>query len=239
MIMKCTVIDDEAFGADILIDHISKIPDLILVSTFLDPVLAFNHISKNTPDLLFLDIEMPCFSGLDFVEALNIKHMNKKPLVVFTTGHDEFALKSFEYGVSDYLLKPITFKRFKFAVDRILNQSPLPRAYETADTFFFAEAEGKKFKLNFSDVQYVEAAGNYVTIVTITKKFTIYGTMNAMQALLPENSFCRIHKSFIASISHIQAVSGNELIMLGHESHRNLPIGSKYKDALLKKLKIH
>jgi two-component system LytT family response regulator len=232
------IVDDQQAAIDLISVHISKIPELSLSSTHTDPITALVEYDKNPQELIFLDVEMPGLTGLEFVESLKAKYGNRMPKVIFTTGSEDYAMSGFDQGVADYLLKPISFKRFKIAVDRVLAGIENKQIPVEAEGFFFAESDNKKVRINFTDIVYIEAAGNYVTIAMKEKKLTIYNSMSAMQVLLPEKDFARIHKSFIASIPHIQALSGNEVIMTLGDKTKNLPIGVTYREGLLKKLKI-
>jgi two-component system LytT family response regulator len=235
--IKCMIVDDEQAGIDVLTDHIQKTPDLEIVATFLDSVKALDSLREGTVDLIFLDIDMPRFSGLDFVEALQAKKQ-KLPYIIFTTGHDSYAVQGFEQGITDFLLKPITFKRFKIAIDRLLSKHLSAVAAAPAPSFFFVESEGKKVKIDFEDILYLEAAGNYVKLITLKGNHMLYASMSSIQAQLPESGFSRIHNSFIIAIPHIQSVTRNEVVLLVDKKAKPMPVGVTYREALFKKLKI-
>jgi two-component system LytT family response regulator len=237
--ITCIITDDEQFSIDILTDHIQKTPELKLVSTFTDPLKALDLVLEHPVDLIFLDIDMPRFSGLDFVETLEVRNKGPMPYIIFTTGHDRYAIKGFEHGVTDYLLKPITLKRFKQAIERLVGHLEKSPESEKEQTFFFVESEGKKVKITFSQILYVEAAGNYVKLVTLKERLLLYTSMNAIQAQLPETRFSRIHNSFIVSIVHIHAVTRNEVIISADGKLKDLPVGVTFKEAFFKKLKLH
>ena len=236
--IRCIVIDDEQVGIDIMTDHIGRIPELNLVQTYTDALKALDSIRQAPPDLIFLDIDMPGFSGLDFVEALRSKPLKINPRIIFTTGHDAYALQGFDHGITDFLLKPIGFKRFKIAVDRVIENMDQAIGQEKNTTFFFVESEGKKVKLDFSDIIYLEAAGNYVKIITLKENYIIYTSMSAIQKQLNENDFARVHNSFIISIPKIQSVTRNELVMNCSGKSKPIPIGNSFKDKLFLKLGI-
>lgn len=233
--ISCVVVDDQAESLDLMINHIKNCPLLSVKYSTQDPIQALAFLDQEPVDCIFLDIEMPQMTGLEFIETLKAKLGNDSPKIILITGYGEYALTGYEYGVFDYLLKPISFKRFKIAVDRLWNTVSQKVA---EDDFFFADAEGKKIKIKFSEIIYVEGAGNYVYIITEEKKIVWYKTMNGIQELLPKNKFIRIHKSYIISINNIKSVRGNEVFLMLKGNSKNFPIGITYKEHLLKSLGI-
>ena len=237
--ISCIIIDDQQEAIDIIRDHVSNKPELSLVKTFLNPLEALRFLEVTAIDVVFADVQMPHLNGLDLIESLREKKGNAIPKFIFTTGHNQFALPGFEQGVTDYLLKPIGFKRFNTAVDRLLANLSKPTPPTTSDPdFFFAEANGKKVKINFKDIAYIESAGNYITLAGPKLKLLIYKSMNGMQEILPSETFLRVHKSYIVSVNFIEAMRGNELILNIEGKPQELPIGATFKEALLTKLRI-
>ena len=217
MILKCVVVDDEAIARSLLADYISKIPELELLATCATALQAMPHIRSGQVDLLFLDIEMPEITGIDFLKSLG-----PGPQVVLTTAYSEYAIQSYEYGVADYLLKPIEFNRFYKSVNRLLAKvdiqaapSPTqPAATETekTDDFLFIKADNKVLKVNYAEIQYITSKGAYVQIVTTTgKKIMTLQSMNKMEEILPQQTFFRVHRSHIINISFVNAIEGNTL----------------------------
>jgi two-component system LytT family response regulator len=236
--ISCIVIDDRQGSIDVIVSHLKKKPELLLLETFTDPLEAMQFLQKSKADLVFIDMQMPHLNGLDFIESLRAKKGSDIPKFIFTTGHTEYALQSFEQGVRDYLLKPIGFKRFNIAVDRIINDLKESVLIESSNQFFFAEVEGAKKKINFRDIAYVESSGNYVKVIGDKLKILIHKSMNSIQEILPTDNFIRIHKSFIISIQHIETYKGSELTFSINEEIKRIPIGATYKEALIKRLKI-
>lgn len=219
MILKCVVVDDEAIARSLLADYISKIPELELIATCATALEAMPHIRTGKVDLLFLDIEMPEITGIDFLKTLG-----PGPQVILTTAYSEYAIQSYEYGVADYLLKPIEFSRFYKSVNRIManvniqpttapvNTTTAYKEAEKKDDFLFIKADNKVIKVNYAEVQYITSKGAYVQIVTTTgKKIMTLQSMNKMEEILPSSTFFRVHRSHIINISFVNAIEGNTL----------------------------
>jgi DNA-binding LytR/AlgR family response regulator len=233
----CIIVDDQPEAVNLIRDHVLKTSLLSLELATTDPVEALSFLDKNKPDIIFLDIEMPEITGIDFIENAKVRWGNNIPKIVFTTGSINYALSGYEHGVVDYLLKPITFARFRKCVDRIIDGL---EKYKDADkqNFFFVEDDGKKIKINFDDILYIEGAGNYIIIATTHANKIIYKSMNAVQVLLPCDKFIRAHKSFIVAINKILAIRGTQIMMDSKNSEKIIPIGITYKDNVLKQLGI-
>jgi DNA-binding LytR/AlgR family response regulator len=163
---------------------------------------------------------------------------NNIPKIVLTTGHEEYALSGYEHGVTDYLLKPIMFSRFKQCTDRIIDELDKRNTPAEQPGFFFADNEGGKVRINFDDIVYIEGAGNYIIIVSHENKKTIYKTMNAILEILPYDKFIRVHKSYLVAINQVHAVRGNEIIIKFKDSDKTIPIGIKFKENVLRQLGI-
>lgn len=197
--ISCIVVDDQKEAVELLTDHIKLVPSLSLKLATVDSIAALNFLDKEKVHLIFLDVQMPGLSGLDIMEALKGKHGNDIPKIILTTGYDKYALTGYEFGIFDYLLKPISFKRFKSSVDRVLFDFEKNRSSDQND-FFFIEKDGVKEKVNFSEIVYIEGARNYIFIVTQSAKTIIYKSLTSILQLLPEKSFVRVHKSYIVGI---------------------------------------
>ena len=237
--ITCIIIDDQEEAIGIIADHVANKQELKLVKTFTNPLEAMQFVEKNKIDLVFIDIQMPHLNGLDFIETLRSKNGANIPKFIFTTGYNEYALSGFEHGVSDYLLKPIGFKRFNIAIDRLLSNwvKPVTSATPTND-FFFADVDGKKMKINFKDVAYIESSGNYITVFGNNLKVLLYKSLSSIQEVLSPEDFVRVHKSYIVSIHYIDAIKGNEIFLKIDGKSKDIPIGATYKDAILAKLRI-
>ncbi len=199
--MKCAIIDDEPLAVELLKDFVSKVETLELVTTFTNAIDAISVINQSEIDLLFLDIQMPNFTGIDFLKALE-----KKPMVIFTTAYSEYAVEGFDLGAVDYLVKPIPFHRFLKAVVRAqqaFQTTKLPLAKTTTEVsqapeitpdFMFVRSEYENVKINFSDILFIEGLKDYVKIVTTDNKFTLtLISLIKLENLLESKGFARIH----------------------------------------------
>jgi DNA-binding LytR/AlgR family response regulator len=234
--INCIVVDDQKESVDLLTDHIKLIPALNLKLATNDSISALNFLDKEKVDLVFLDVQMPGLSGIDIMDTLKERYGNEMPKIILTTGYDEYALAGYEYGVSDYLLKPISFKRFKISIDRIIND--VEKKPSERNEFIFVERDGLKEKINFSEVVFIEGARNYIFIVTLNDKIIIYKSLSSILKLLPEKNFIRVHKSFIVGVDKIQTIRGNEISVKLNNGTKKIPIGVTYRESVFMKLNI-
>ena len=225
--MKCIIIDDEPLAREGIELYIEETDFLTHIGSFENPIKAGPFIQENDVDLIFLDIQMPGMTGIDF-----LKMMPLHPLVIFTTAYAEYALESYELDVLDYLLKPITPERFQKAVLKAkdiyeISAQRNDKTIESVEAdYFFIRANREYVKLFFEDILYIRGMKDYVLIKTKTDKFMT--AMNVKTALeqLPDSIFCRISKSYIINANHATNVSTETLMILDEE----LPIGRVYKD---------
>lgn len=233
--MKCLIIDDEPLALELLEDFVSKIPTLKLVASCSDAVTAISILQNNTINLIFLDIEMPDFTGIEFIKSLNIK-----PLFIFTTAYSHYAVEGFNLNAVDYLIKPIPFHRFLKAVNRaeeiyLLKEKNNTSSIKNINTpnFIFVKSDYENIKLNFDDIKYFEGLKDYIKIFTISHKpiLTLSNFKN-IEKKLPENLFIRVHRSYIVSLKYINSVQRNRIIIDGIR----IPIGQNYKDEFIKKI---
>ncbi len=236
--ITCIIVDDHQEAIDVLRIHLKNITVLGLKATFTNPLEALEYLNKNKIDLLFLDVEMPNFSGLDFLDHLNAKSGTPIPKIIFITGHHSYAVTGYDKGVSDYLLKPVSLSRLKLAIDRLLPSFRNMSDSEPKNSFFFVDSDNKKLRIDFADILYIEAAGNYVTIATKAKKYMIHDSLSSIAGSLPEKDFLRTHKSHITSVSNIRSVSATELNVTFEGVSKNIPIGPTYKVGVFKSLGI-
>jgi two-component system LytT family response regulator len=184
-------------------------------------------------DLVFLDVQMPELSGIDFIKAIN-----GKSKVILTTAYSEFALEGYELDVVDYLLKPIRLPRFLQAVQKAMSYSEntAPHIAEEDDYIFVkTESKGKYLKINLADIDYVEGMKNYVAIHCGSKKTLVLTSMKELEERLPKQQFMRVHKSFIIAINRITGIEGNQLLLKGVNSE--IQIGDSYKPELMELVK--
>ncbi len=236
----CIIVDDQEESVNLIKDHVGNIPRLELLYATTNPVEALAFLDRERPDIVFIDIEMPEINGMDVIETLREKWGNNTPYIVFVTGYNEYALNGFDLGVSDYLLKPVTFKRFKKAVDRIVygldNQDRTGAGANTG--FLFVDGEYEKTRLNFADIIYIEGAGNYINVVTEKKRYILYKSVKSMIDILPPAGFIRVHKSYLVSVDKIIALGESKLTLNIDNKEVKLPIGNTYKKEVFKRLNI-
>lgn len=239
--IRCIAVDDEAYAASIIADYISKVPFLELVGKTTSPIEAINWVQEGKVDLVFLDIQMPELTGIQF-----LKICGSRCKVILTTAYPEYALEGYEHDVIDYLLKPIPFDRFYKAVTKaqsIINtpkQAELP-AQEPKDIttvtpattldymFVKGESKNKFLKVAYHDILFVEGLKNYVSIFTPGQRIVTYQSLTDLSELLPQPPFYRVHRSYIISIDKVSMVDGNTLYIADKE----IPVGETYRDGFL------
>jgi len=232
---KCLVVDDEPLARDLMRSHIEKLENFEIVAECADAMKALQELRNCNVDLMFMDIQMPQITGIDFLKTL--KH---PPKVIITTAYREYALDGFELDVVDYLLKPITFERFLKSINKYyqITQEELqsvistPATTVTEDAFIYVKENKKVIKLHLNDILYVEGLSEYVQIHTENKRIITKTSMTNMQEKLPDLNFMRIHKSFIVSLAKIEAFTTHSIEVPGKE----LPIGRSYKNSVLEAL---
>lgn len=232
MNIKCIIIDDEPLARKGLKEYIADINFLELAAEFDNALKAADMIGRGEVQLLFLDIQMPKITGLDF-----FKTIKQPPPVIFTTAYPQFALEGFEVNALDYLVKPISFERFLKAAMKAneyyeVREKNTIEANSSAANYFFIKADNKLIKIFFDDVLFAEALQNYVVVHTKEKKYITYLTFKAVEDYLPADRFIKTHKSYIVAVSKIDSIEGNE-IRVGSNS---IPISRNLKEEVLEKL---
>lgn len=230
MIINCIVIDDEPLARKGLKEYIADVDFLNLAAEFDNPLQATELISNGQAQLLFLDIQMPKITGLDFFRSLQ-----HPPPVIFTTAYPQYALEGFEVNALDYLVKPVSFDRFLRASLKAKEYYEV-RDKNVADAatseYFFIKADNKLVRILFDEVLFVEALQNYVTIHTTVKKYMTYLTFKSVEDYLPADKFIKVHKSYIISASRVDSIEGNEIRIGQH----HIPISRNQKDEVMEKL---
>jgi DNA-binding LytR/AlgR family response regulator len=238
--MKCVIIDDEPLAVELLEDFVNKIDTLELLRTFNNAIDAVSFINQNNVDLIFLDIQMPHFSGIEFLNTIE-----KKPLIIFTTAYSDYAVEGFNLGAVDYLVKPIPFHRFLKSVVRAQQISnpaaviqPVTESTSTPESeqdFMFVRAEYENVKMNFSDILFIEGLKDYVKIYTTDNKFTLtLISLIKLENLLSNKGFSRIHRSYIINIKHVKSIQKNKVLI----SDKRIPISESYKNAFFEKINL-
>lgn len=218
MVINCIIVEDEPLALKRTGEFANKVPYLNLLSSFSNAFEAIGFLKTNEVDLIFLDIEMDGFTGIEFIESLL-----SKPEIIITTAYDKYALKGFELHVTDYLLKPFRFERFMLAVERvyeILNK-------ESKD-FIFVKTEYRLERIALRDIFYIEGMGDYRNVQTSSKKILTLQTLSDFEKELPANKFCRVHKSYIVSIDQIISIERNRIKIL----NKLIPISDNFKNRI-------
>ena len=229
--ISCIIVDDEPHAIEVLEHYAKQTPHLELVASFTNPIEALQLLVQRKVDLVFLDIQMPEISGIDFIRAIH-----GKSKVIMTTAYSEFALEGYELSVIDYLLKPVRLPRFLAAVQKAVEQiTAMDNSLhkENSDDYIFVktESKGKLLKINLADIDFIESLKNYVAIHRGGQKTLVHTSMKELEERLSKKQFIRVHKSFIIPISRITGIEGN-LVRLKNVSTEIL-IGENYKPELM------
>jgi DNA-binding LytR/AlgR family response regulator len=236
------IIDDEPHSVELMEAYVAKTPFLEVVYATTNPLQAIAWLNGNSADLIFLDVQMPELTGIDFM-----KIMPGKSRVILCTSYAEYALEGYEHNIVDYLLKPISYARFLKAASKaselIQTAPPLPTpavsgSVEESKDFLFikSEVKGKMVRIDHADIDYIESMRNYVAFHKGKEKFIAILNMKDLEAELPASRFIRVHKSFIVAKNRIRIIEGNYLKLKNCDA--DIPIGGTYKDELLRALDI-
>lgn len=236
--IKCIIVDDEPLAIKLMTRHVNELPGLILVDSFQNPLEAFDLLKKEAIDLIFLDIQMPVLTGIEFVKSLP-----NPPGIIFTTAFRNYAVESYELNVVDYLVKPITFTRFLKSVNKFTAQRSAPITQTpTADitlpvsnkknNHLYVNSNKKHIKIDFEKILFVESIKDYVRIHTKQKNIITKDKISDFEKRLPDN-FLRIHRSFIVNTDKITAFTAHDVEI----EEREIPIGGSYKTEVMERLK--
>ncbi len=225
MSINCIVIDDSPLAIEKLEDFISQVPILNLLDSFNNGIDGISFIKTTPVDLVFLDIQMEKFSGLQFLEALQ-----NRPQIIIVSAYSQYAVTGFNYSVTDYLLKPYSFERFIQAIDKAQNVSEV----KPQKDYMFVKTEYRMERIDFKDVLYIEGQGAYLKIITKNHNVMTLQNFHNMKDLLPSDNFIRVHKSFIVGINKIESIEKN-IIKIGKV---RIPVGAGYRDRFYNELRI-
>jgi len=232
--IRCIVVDDEPLAIDLLTDYISKIPFLELVKSYQNPIEALAAVQEGKADLVFLDVQMPELTGIQF-----LKIANGKCKVILTTAYQQYALEGYELNVVDYLLKPIAFERFYKAAEKAQNLFSNTAALPTENVaspaklvndFIFVKTEYKIQKIYLNDILYIEGLKDYISIFTKTERIITLQSMKKMEETLPSPQFMRVHKSYIIAIDKIESIERSRITI----GNKLVPVGDTYRDDFFK-----
>lgn len=228
--IRVIIVDDDELCISVIEDMISQLDDFICIETFQNALDAYNYLEANDVDVVFLDVEMPKMGGIELLKSLK-----KSPMVVMITSHEEFALESYEYNVTDFLKKPAEWSRFLKTIEKIRKEflDLAAQLLESSDQeHVFIKTDSKLVQLNLSQVLWVEALGNYIRVHTEEDKYTVLSTMKEIEAKLPPKDFIRVQRSFIIRVDKVKAIEDNYIIIKDKEIH----IGKSYKEEFNKRI---
>lgn len=238
--IQCLIVDDEELARNLVENYVDRLPHLSVVGKCANPLDAMQILQSEKVDLIFLDIQMPGLTGVEF-----LKTMPQRPLVIFTTAYKEYALEGYELDVVDYLLKPFRFERFLQAVNKaskILKKEnnepaapsspPKNQVVDTRRDYQLVKSDFKVYRILHKDIRYIESMKEYVAYHTAHGRTLSLGSLKKLQEELPQDQFLRIHKSYMVNKDFVEALEGN-MVLIGD---KKIPIGGSYKEEVMKHL---
>lgn len=235
--LRCIIVEDEPLAAEILAEYIEMTPFLTLTHTCADAIKALDVVHNHPVDVIFLDINLPKLSGLEFIKTLR-----RQPRVIVTSAYHEFAVEGFDLQVTDYLLKPIEFSRFTKAVNKLLLPQRLSEAQAAANTpskpagparpFYFFTVSKRSVKIYLDEILFIESLKDSVSIHTQAKSYNTHYQLGELEELMRSDNFLRIHRSFLVAVDKIESFSAAEVEIAG----RTIPIGRSHKDFVMERL---
>ena len=220
MQIRTIVIEDEHLALKKLVSFVSRISYIEVLKTFDNAIDAISYLKQNEVDLIFLDIQMEEFTGIQFLETIT-----QRPRVIVTTAYDKYALKGYELDVFDYLLKPFTFDRFAKSVEKVYKDMST-KAEVFSNDYIFVKTEYRLEKIKIDEILYIEGQSEYLRLVMVDKKVMIKQNFKSMEVMLPKTNFVRVHKSFIVALDKIESIERNRITML----EKLIPISDSYKN---------
>jgi len=236
MMTKCLIVDDEPLAIEIIENYLNQLDDFEIIATCKNALQAFKVLETQEVNLLFLDIQMPQLTGIDFVKALK-----NKPQVIFTTAYIDYAVESYELEVLDYLVKPISFERFFKAISKYKNLTNSSINYKKVTQidlmdgkdYIYVKSNKKSYKMLFNDVLYIESIKDYIRIHMHDQKLMVKTTLTDFETKLPSSQFLKLHRSYIVNVNHITAHTAKDVEIGTIE----IPIGISYKQKVIDSLK--
>lgn len=227
--LRCIVVDDEPLAQQVIVTYIGRLSHMELVATCDNAMEAMQALQKDKIDVMFLDIQMPVITGVEFLRSLQ-----HPPRVIFTTAYPDFALDGYDLNITDYLLKPISFERFMKAVNKVSEAVNNEEHNTPIPDHFFVKEDGKLVRVNFADIDHIECMKDYAKIFTKQRMIVTHHSMKKFEEVLPDQQFMRIHRSYIVSLSSINAIFGNVI----ETAKGRLPVGANYREMLMEKIKV-
>ncbi|BDX36674.1 DNA-binding response regulator [Tenuifilaceae bacterium CYCD] len=228
MKLRCVIVDDEPLSIEVMEGYLKKIPNIEVIATFNDAISVMSILSEQDVDLLFLDIEMPKLSGIDFLRTLA-----NPPMVIITSANKNYAIEGYELNVVDYLLKPITLERVVRGVNKVIEKkSKKAQPQQDTEDYIFLKENKKMVRLNLNSILYLESVKDYVKVVTKNKTVVTKQNLGYFEQILNPSDFIRVHRSFMVAVKNIDAFSSSSVEIGSLE----IPFGRLYKDEALKRL---
>jgi two-component system, LytTR family, response regulator len=235
--MKCVILDDEPLAVELIASYINETDNLQLAFASTNAFEAIQYIQKNEVDIVFLDMQMPELSGIQVLKIIGTGYK-----VIFTTAYTDYALDGYEYNITDYLLKPISFERFTKAIEKInQNNNNTNVSWDTnqgnhvmrsENDFIFIKSDSKMIKINLADILFIEGLKDYLSIQTNTEKLITLQNLKTFEQHLNPQQFMRVHKSYIVSLNKIATIERNRIFIGEHV----IPVGDTYRDVFLKRI---
>lgn len=229
--MNCIIIDDDKLSTKIIAEFVEKTDELNLSGTYENAVDGVNYLNGKGGeqiDVLFLDIEMPEMTGIDLLKTLNTL-----PQVIIYSSQEKYAVESYEYDVTDYLLKPVTYPRFLKAINKVKEKDEKKEGVSKSCAEIFIKNNSSLVRVKYEDILWIEALENYVVVNTFRDKYTIHFTMKAISDKMPSDKFVRVHRSFIVNLGKIKVIEDNSVVIKTEAGSKVIPIGKSYKDQLM------
>ena len=226
ILLKCLIVDDDDITRELMASYVDRHHNLALADTCADGIEAINVLRSQSIDVIFLDIEMPEMSGIELIQSLK-----SRPQIVLATSKEEYAIKAFQEGVTDYLVKPVSYARFVKSVERVMELAPNAVKDATQD-YVFIKSNGRLIKLNLKSVKWIEAQSDYMLIYTDRGKHLIHSTMKKLITKLPAKDFARVHRSYIVRIDKIEDIDDATIVI----DKKVIPIGASHREKLLSRL---
>ncbi|HEY9048055.1 MAG TPA: LytTR family DNA-binding domain-containing protein [Ohtaekwangia sp.] len=219
--MTCLILDDNAIARDVIAQLVAQEDNLVLAATCSSAQEALDYLKNNSVDLILMDIEMPQISGLDFLRKLK-----KRPIVIIISGHEKYAVYGYEFNVADYLVKPVHPDRFTMAIDKVRSLlEAKSRAWGVQNKdFIFIKDNSVLQKINFTDILWLEAQGDYVKVNTAQKSFMVHATLKSIEDKLPPQRFIRVHRSFVISLEKVDRIEENIIYI----KSKAIPVSDTY-----------
>lgn len=227
--MRCLVVDDDQISRELISDYIRDTEDMELLKVCKSAVEAANFLTKNNTDIIFLDVEMPKLSGIDFLKSLD-----NKPHVVLITAKEKYAVEAFEYEVTDYLIKPVEYARFLKSVSKLRAKLQPAQIESFQPGSLFIKVDSELVHVNNNEILWIEALGDYVNVITPSKKYVVLSTMKNIEEKLPSKEFIRVHRSYFVRIDKIKKISEDIILV----ENKLIPVSKSYKKELLDRLNL-